>query len=131
MGYGKSFFHTPCPPDILAPCPHTRVQHNMPVGVVSCIPPWPPIVSTPTVDLHAHIVMQAILAFLNSEPSAAAEPNSLGDLIMQKLSEGQQGFTDGKFNAAGQDEAPLEDKVVQVYKGVGRLLSRYAVGKVI
>eukprot|EP00798_Chlamydomonas_sp_ICE-L_P021238 gene21238-28154_t len=57
---------------------------------------------------------------------------SLGDLILSKLREKQEEAGMQPLPEAGEEPLPegLDDKVVEVYRGVGKLLSRYSSGKV-
>ncbi|GAX76291.1 hypothetical protein CEUSTIGMA_g3736.t1 [Chlamydomonas eustigma] len=59
---------------------------------------------------------------------------SLGDLIVSKLREKQREAGVAVLPEEGEDEEDvpegLDEKVIQVYRGVGKLLSRYSAGKI-
>ena len=79
----------------------------------------------------------ALAAFMN--PGGASASRSLADVIMNKIREHQAGSGLPTLPEAGEEDrdparmplpAHLDPRVVEVYRGVGALLSRYTAGKI-
>ncbi|KQK16737.1 bystin [Brachypodium distachyon] len=65
---------------------------------------------------------KALAAFMSKDTSSK---RTLGDIILQKIRE-----KDATVSAEGRPPVKLDESVVEIYKEVGKLLSRYTSGKI-
>ncbi|TVU16625.1 hypothetical protein EJB05_40198 [Eragrostis curvula] len=65
---------------------------------------------------------KALAAFMSKENSAE---RTLGDIILQKIRE-----KDAEVSAEGRPRVKLDNSIVELYKEVGKFLSRYTSGKI-
>jgi len=68
---------------------------------------------------------EALNAFMSKEPMAR---RTLGDIIMEKMKE-KKIEVDSQFSTAEPEKPPLDEKVVNCFKTVGRILCKYRSGK--
>ncbi|CAI7815839.1 unnamed protein product [Closterium sp. NIES-53] len=141
-GFSPSTHSFPRPVSSLSNCSPSRHPHSL-------LPfPPPPLLPPPHPLPLPHIFVteedeRAIAVFLEGG-GAAPRQRTLADVIMAKIQEATAGGTAGAAAGGGEGGARggeggeegerripgVDEKVMEVYRGVGKLLSRYRSGKV-
>ncbi|CAI5521411.1 unnamed protein product [Closterium sp. Naga37s-1] len=144
-GFPPSTHSFPRPVSSLSICSPSRHPHSLlPFPPPPLLPPTPPL---PLPHIFADEVTEederAIAVFL-AGGGAAPRQRTLADVIMAKIQEATAGGTAGAAAGGGEGGARggeggeegerripgVDEKVMEVYRGVGKLLSRYRSGKV-
>jgi len=73
---------------------------------------------------------EEFLKFMNKKPSATNQPKTLGDLLAEKIRERREQLNKDLNQQSGSGDKKVDKNVLELYKEVGVVLSKYTSGKV-